>query len=303
MTFERTAEWDAFGPWILPVRTGDDVPRAFRDHPFRFDGDSTIVKVPRNVARRDADPSMHLYDRVLLVDAGGIEVLTREEDGYTGRSIGARSIAAVEYGSDLLDGWLIIYSRDGDRIEFPVSGTAGDMVAALTRQLLDAATGPIPHPTPSQELTRDALEEDDVALVNAFRPVARSTDGLSVQAVLGGARVASKESFLKRVRKGQPRRSGAIIATSDHQIVIVTRHHPISYGPKPDLSLRHIFIVRSSVDAVTISAHPLAFEADLLGVVAGPNRIEIAIPQGLQDAEALRATLAERSELGRRAIG
>ncbi|BDI23431.1 hypothetical protein [Herbiconiux sp. L3-i23] len=291
MTFQRTAEWDAFGPWILPVTNADDVPRAFRAHPFRFDGGDTIVKVPRNVARRDADPTMHLYDNVLTVNADGLEVLTRDGDSYSTRTIPATSIAAIEHGSDLLDGWFTVYPTEGARVEIRVSGAAGDTVAGLTDRLLDAAAPSDTDGTPSEELRREALPERDVALVNAYRPIARRTSGLTVSAVFSAAAVASTESLLRRLRKGQATRSGAVIATGRSRLVVVTRHHPVSYGPKPDLSLRHIVVLRSALTGASIVPHPSVRDTDLLELAVGADRIVIGLPRDPTKIDTLLADL------------
>ena len=104
MTFERSSEWDAFGPWILPVTREEDVPRAFRSYPFGFDERGRILKVPRNIERRDASPGMHLYDQMLITDRDRLTILTRVDDGHAVSRVPSASIVAVEFGTELLQG-------------------------------------------------------------------------------------------------------------------------------------------------------------------------------------------------------
>ena len=72
----RTAEYDAFGPWILKVATFDDVPPLFRAA-ANLDGAKLALKIPRQIERRNANPRMNLYDQLLIVRDHGMDVLTR----------------------------------------------------------------------------------------------------------------------------------------------------------------------------------------------------------------------------------
>ncbi|MCU1433145.1 MAG: hypothetical protein JWP95_2250, partial [Actinotalea sp.] len=55
---DSTAEYDAFGPWILEVRAVDDLPALFSRHPLDLGSARLVLKVPRQIARRDAHAGM-----------------------------------------------------------------------------------------------------------------------------------------------------------------------------------------------------------------------------------------------------
>jgi len=76
-----TAEFDAFGPWIDEVRTASAVPRLYRDYPLDLDAARLVLKVPRNIARRDALPTMDLYDHLLVVGPHDLTVLSARTAG------------------------------------------------------------------------------------------------------------------------------------------------------------------------------------------------------------------------------
>ena len=76
MTTETT-EYARFGPWVDEVTTPDDVPRLYRDHPIDLTSTRLVLKVPRNIARRDAHPGMDLYDHLLVLDDARLTVLSR----------------------------------------------------------------------------------------------------------------------------------------------------------------------------------------------------------------------------------
>jgi hypothetical protein len=110
----RSAEYDAFGPWILPVTAIGEVPPLFRDHPVDLAASHLVLKFPRNIARRDANPSMDLYDHLVIVDDVATTVLSRRPAGYTVRTVAHDTICAIDYGTDLLDGWITVHgSADG----------------------------------------------------------------------------------------------------------------------------------------------------------------------------------------------
>lgn len=72
-----TPEYDAFGPWVDPVRSAEEVPPLYRDHPVDLAASRLVLKVPRDIARRDATPDMDLYDHLLVLEADALTVLSR----------------------------------------------------------------------------------------------------------------------------------------------------------------------------------------------------------------------------------
>ena len=69
----RVSEYDAFGPWIDEVFAPEDVPRLFRNHALDFDAARLVLKVPRDIVRRDATPDMDLYDYLLNDEPASVQ--------------------------------------------------------------------------------------------------------------------------------------------------------------------------------------------------------------------------------------
>jgi len=147
VTIVDIEEYNAFGPWIGDVRTPEDVPRVFRTHDFDPASAALAIKIPRNIARRDARPGMDLFDRLLIVDDRAFTVLTRAEGTFTTASLPISAIAAFEDSVDLLDGRLIIRSADA-AIEIAYNGSSHSSIQRLIDVLrpprlpTPAATGP-----------------------------------------------------------------------------------------------------------------------------------------------------------------
>lgn len=52
----------------MPVTSREEIPPLYRGHGFDLARARLVLKLPRNVARRDATPSMDLYDHLVIVD-------------------------------------------------------------------------------------------------------------------------------------------------------------------------------------------------------------------------------------------
>jgi len=119
-----SSEYDNFGPWIDEVRSAEDLPRLYRDAGIDPEAYHLVLKIPRNISRRDATPNMHLYDRVLAVGDGALTVLSRSGDTYGSRHIPLDQIVAIEDSTNLLDGRLTLHTADGASILITYNGAA-----------------------------------------------------------------------------------------------------------------------------------------------------------------------------------
>ncbi len=71
-------ELERLEPWVDQVRTREEVPPLFRDHAFDLDAARLVLKVPRNIARRDAHAGMDLYDHLVVLEERRLVVLSRQ---------------------------------------------------------------------------------------------------------------------------------------------------------------------------------------------------------------------------------
>ena len=292
MTFERSAEWDAFGPWILPVTREEDVPRAFRGYPFAFDEPGRILKIPRNVERRDASPEMHLYDRMLIPERDRLTILRRVDDGYTVAVVPSATIAAVEFGTELLQGWIAIHVEDGTRVDIVVNAYARDTLADIAQALVETAAGVEASDAVSDRMPLDSLGTgDDVAFVNGYRSVSLRRPGLRVSAAYRGRRPRVADNWLVRLRKGPARLSGGVFARNDRYLVTVSRREWLKRGTTPDLSLRTLIVARARLTGIEVRDHATAQGVTTAELRAGAARLEFLVPTDSDAVAALRASL------------
>lgn len=99
-------EYDRFGPWLLEISTDDPVPPIFAPHCGRADEPILQVKVPRQVARRDARPGMDLYDYMVTLYGDEMVVLERDGKEVRKRTIAYTDIRQLSVQEDLLRGRL-----------------------------------------------------------------------------------------------------------------------------------------------------------------------------------------------------
>jgi hypothetical protein len=275
---ERTAEYDAFGPWLLKVAGPEEIPPVFRNHPLDLAAAHLVIKVPRTIERRDATPAMHLYDRLLILDGAGLEVLTRSGDGFTARRIAARAVVGVEHGTELLDGRLTVHATDGEALTVPFNGASLPLVADFADGLVGLATGGPRTPGASDVLERDALGRGDVGLVTAYRALTRRWAGLRVLQSYPGRILASRDPLVPRLLRRRPRLSGAVLCSDGPHLIVQTRMEWLRFTPKPDVSERRIVIVRERVTDVESAAHPRVHGATSVVLRAGRAGVELVVP-------------------------
>ena len=127
----RTAEFDAFGPWVLQVTTAHEVPPLFQPH-ADLTGTRLVVKVPRPIERRDARPDMDLYDHLVLTREDGVEILTRGHQGGVLRTaLAASDLLALENSVALLAGRLTLHTRTSAPVEIAYNGSSAALVDTL----------------------------------------------------------------------------------------------------------------------------------------------------------------------------
>jgi hypothetical protein len=301
----RTAEFDAFGPWVDPVRTPDDVPPLYRDHAVDLAGSRLVLKVPRDIPRRDATPDIDLYDHLLVlgpdrftalsrVDAGRHET-PREGRGYDVREIPYDRVAAVGTSVDLLDGRLTVHALTGAPVDVRYSGSSGDVITELV-ELLRELAWPVPSygpPAPLRDLgpgigrlERRALGEHEIGLVGAYREIADREPGLRVLAAHprqvvspGGGGLAQVGNVLRPMTL-----HAAVLATNGRELQVFGRRAWLARGRTPVHSESRLVVPLDRLTGVEPRQHPGYPGVTVVTLRAGEAALELPVPAG-SDAE------------------
>jgi len=286
-----TAEYDAFGPWIDEVRTQYEVPRLFTLHPIDFATTRLVLKVPRNIARRDAHPTMDLYDHLIIAGENELTLLSR--DGTTMRSTAMRydRIAAISDAVSLLDAELTIVGSDGKTVRFAYNGSGNGAIVRLI-ELLRALVNPtvVPDST-SPELAPprspyvssgpeiDDLGRGDSVLVTWFRELERKDATLDFRAAHGSAPVAPRSStFNDWLRPSAV--SGVLVAASPSELQVISRRTPIVRRSAVDHSRRRTIVFRGGIHSSRSAEHPRFTGLVVVTLQVGSTSVEFTVLQG-----------------------
>lgn len=303
-TDARTREYDRFGPWIDEVRGDDDVPRLYRDHPIDFASAQLVLKVPRNIARRDATPEMDLYDHLLVVEPARLVVLSRGEDGpgarraggaagYRVRSVAFHQVAAVRHTVDLLDGRLTVRTTDGAALTVRYNGSARAAVDRLVDHLrvATAVAGPTTTGWALLAAARAhppaplALGRDDTALAGDFREASRPRPDLGLWAWHGRQRVAPSRPGVLGARRLSHALSpmtlhGAVVAGDADTMEVFGRHDWLVRGTKPVHSASRLVVPLSAPERLRLAPHSAYDGAASVEITAGAASTVVTVPVG-----------------------
>ncbi len=131
-----TAEYNAFGPWIYEIRSEEEIPRLFREYPLDLENAALTIKVPRPISRRDANPSMDLYDIVLSLGPDNVTILHRSGGTFDFRDIAYDEIQGITDFVDLLDGRLTLAAEAGE-VTVKYNSSSNEIIAHLVQLIRD----------------------------------------------------------------------------------------------------------------------------------------------------------------------
>jgi hypothetical protein len=232
-TWVWTPEIEAFGPWILRVRTPDEVPALFR--PLDLTGARAAVKVPRPIERREARAGMDLYDTLVVVRDDGVEVWSRvpgAPGGRVRRWLRAEDLLALEDSTDLLDGMLRLHALGSDPVEIPYNGSSADVVLTLLDEIRSFWRPPTGFPERPPEMPLDALGPEDVGLVSFHRNLSRH-DSLLRPLVLRRRLPASRagNGLVRTLQRVWPTSlQAAVVETTGSELVVLHRRAWLDRG-------------------------------------------------------------------------
>lgn len=138
-------EYDAFGPWIAPVSSKEEMPRRFRPHYAEHAGAKFLLKIPRDEDRTDLRPGMDLFAAVLAIHNEGVCLLRLDGGEVSSRMAAWNTIVGSRYRTELLLACWSLLLEDGSAIDVNHNSAAGSGLSAamaLVDARISAATAP-----------------------------------------------------------------------------------------------------------------------------------------------------------------
>jgi len=131
-------EYDAFGPWIDPVRSDVEMPRRFRSWYPELASAQTLLKIPRDFDRAQVRPGDDLYQSVLAIFEDRMCLLRAETPGggeVERRDVRFGDVVGVQRQVNLLRSTWTLLGGDGSPIAVPHSSASHDVIDKVTAQV------------------------------------------------------------------------------------------------------------------------------------------------------------------------
>ncbi|WP_430784046.1 hypothetical protein [Actinoplanes sp. G11-F43] len=283
-----TAEFDAFGPWIDEVRTVDGLPRLYRDAGIDPAEYRLVLKVPRDIERRNANPGMHLYDYLIALDEKTLTVLSRQDDRYDEVRLPLDRIAAIEDSVRLLNGRLIIHTVDGTAVVVSYNGSANapvrDLIRMIRRWYLPDAPPPDDAVIPEFE---PRLAREDTGLLTDLRHLLAREPGMRPLHLAERRPVIAASTWERLYRRIWPLVLHASIVVTDGAEIQIIHRRDWFTAPGDDLSLARTVLPRSRISRLTVQDHDRYLGIHVITVEAGAACLRFPAPAG-PFTEALR---------------
>jgi len=264
-----TAEYDAFGPWIYEIHSEEEIPRLFRGHTIDLDSSLMTIKVPREIERRAANPSMDLYDMVVSLGQETVTVLTRRGRAVDKREVAYTGIQGITDLVDLLRGHLILHAED-QPVEVRYNASSTDIVSHLVHVLRGRYARGAAKGRASGRVSIPKGVEDDLA--NLYRRAARE-DGVGrtvgIQTRRGVTPVGASGLGRAVARAWPTTMQSAVVTVDEREIVVLHRGTPFATGRRPVQSLARTTLPLERVAAVDVRASQTYEDVSVLQVRVG----------------------------------
>jgi hypothetical protein len=130
-------EYEGFGPWAMVVEGPEDMPLRFDPWYADLAQSELILKLPRQVERRDLRPGDLLYTSVLALGSGKISYLCLSRQGEVERrDLGLDQLSALRLEKELLRGSLGLDLSDGSLLAIGFNTVSMDLFEDFVQRLL-----------------------------------------------------------------------------------------------------------------------------------------------------------------------
>ncbi|MFC4065817.1 hypothetical protein [Actinoplanes subglobosus] len=277
---DNTPEFDRFGPWIDEVRTVDDLPRLYRDagiDPLRC---RMVLKVPRDIERRNANPTMHLYDYLIALDEEYLTVLARRDDTFDTVLVPLDHIAAITDSVRLLSGRMTVHTVDGPIVTVAYNAAANPHVRELM-YLLRRSYLPARNLTAAEPHHADPrLDRADIGLLTDYHRMIADEPGMRLVNV-AGRQVVNPLPNPDGVRdKAWPTILHASITVADDREIQIIHRRNWFTGNRDDLSLARTVLSRPRITDIQVSPHERYEGVHVLVIKAGAAHLEFPLGAG-----------------------
>jgi hypothetical protein len=259
-------EYDAFGPWIDPVRTVTGMPRVFRPWYPELADSAFLLKIPRDVDRASARPGQDLFAAVLAVGERGVcqlrlvgGIVTREDATWE------QVVACGTYTNLLLARWSLLLSN-GSALHVPHNSVGSDLMAKVTAYVRAHIAAPSERSgqpdLPAVGVPQDYSASKLAELKRTFR------------APVVAIHVEQKNRLCRSGRFGRRLSTGLMVVDTPDELVLVTGGEPTRSIFAANYATQVLVVPYGRLDSWTLKASSAGPDFRSLELRAGGQVLE-----------------------------
>ncbi|MFZ5967275.1 MAG: hypothetical protein ACOYVK_08870 [Bacillota bacterium] len=217
-------EYHAFGPWIIEISQKHPLPPLFVPYYKETDDYLMLVKIPRNIDRRDAKPGMNLYDYVIGMYEDFIYILERKDNIVEETKLAYGEIEGIHILNDLLLGELTLYLTNRV-IKIRYNTVSQDLITKLIKIIRDRYTNNI-YRKVKNAYELNELKKTDVLFSNLLNEMEKNDDTFNMIIVQPTTKLKSKnDNILQKIFRiitGE-KLLNCLHLINEKELVVVTR--------------------------------------------------------------------------------
>lgn len=251
INFNRTKEFDAFGPWVYEIGEEHNLPPLFQKYKHLQDSALMMFKIPRHIERRNANPNMHLYDAVIGVFEDHVLMLHRFNDNVNEQRVNNLDLQAIEVTQALLSGKLKLYT---DTRIFTISyNTVSQNVITKAVNIIRAQQN-YPQYKSSLEPMCYNINSIEFLYVNLLNKLKQNEPDAELVAYQPNIKL-SKRKGLQRVLQRKPDLRCTAFVSNKKEIIIISRTSAFKKQNELQYSYTYTYLPISKIISVRRDAY------------------------------------------------
>ncbi len=259
-------EYDRFGPWAYPVRSRDEMPPRFDPWYEELKDSTLIIKLPREIERREAKPGSDLYVKLLAVGKEGIIHLSLTRDGISRQDFSFDRIAALRLAQELLHGELRIDLASGKNVVILFNTVSADLIEGFIDAVRAGRALGLSQKGPRLSPARRAPEPEDenILFKNLLVALRERIDGLTLMAyqpprALAGSKGGQSGLGGVLARLLRWKLDGCLVAGTASELVLLVRGTGMPrLGKSKGYRYEEIYLSAHAIGGVSVEPRTLA---------------------------------------------
>jgi hypothetical protein len=158
--YDLQKEYDQFGPWLVEIKSAQDIPPQFEDQSGLLDDALFAFKTPVHQERRNLKPGMLLYSQIVIIQNEFIIHLSIKGEKIHANKMWFKDVLLLTHGGDLLDNYIGLQSNQGEmiiRYNLVSQDIASRAIQVLRHHIATREKAPF-----TAETANDALKDSDL---------------------------------------------------------------------------------------------------------------------------------------------